>query len=232
MRPIKALRADGMPIGELSRLCGVNIETIRTTRKSRCYPPRCAPKRVIGSMGQKKRASSSSSAAGGNSDSLSIKSAPCSILAGRERRHAPRCGKSLNITSGTSAQRLMILPSLNACRVRRSRNVPAGSYQIAPCWIFSMSKVSGHPAHSAVLAQARSKLRKAPIGVPSGSSDQKRLNSSIAATAFLSRFSAKQMATMSGQSMAINFKLTLPHFRTFSVWSPYRRLPGRFPRVG
>ena len=33
MRPIKALRADGIPIGELSRLCGVNIETIRYYEK-------------------------------------------------------------------------------------------------------------------------------------------------------------------------------------------------------
>jgi hypothetical protein len=28
----------------------------------------------------------------------------------------------------------MILLSLNACCVRRSRNVPDGRYQIAPCW--------------------------------------------------------------------------------------------------
>ena len=33
MRPIKALRADRMPIGELSRLCGVHIETIRYYEK-------------------------------------------------------------------------------------------------------------------------------------------------------------------------------------------------------
>ena len=33
MRQIKALLADGMPIGELSRLCGVNIETIRYYEK-------------------------------------------------------------------------------------------------------------------------------------------------------------------------------------------------------
>src|ERR1700704_4437039 len=64
-------------------------------RKSRCYPPRCAPKPVIGSMGQKKRVYSSSSAAGGSSGSLSIKSAPCSILAGRDRRHAPNGGNYL-----------------------------------------------------------------------------------------------------------------------------------------
>ena len=38
MRPIKALRADGMPIGELSRLCGVNIETIRYYEKIGMLP--------------------------------------------------------------------------------------------------------------------------------------------------------------------------------------------------
>jgi MerR family transcriptional regulator, mercuric resistance operon regulatory protein len=38
VRPIKALRADGMPIGELSRLCGVNIETIRYYEKIKMLP--------------------------------------------------------------------------------------------------------------------------------------------------------------------------------------------------
>jgi MerR family transcriptional regulator, mercuric resistance operon regulatory protein len=33
VRAIKALRTDGLPIGELSRLCGVNIETIRYYEK-------------------------------------------------------------------------------------------------------------------------------------------------------------------------------------------------------
>jgi MerR family transcriptional regulator, mercuric resistance operon regulatory protein len=38
MRPVNALRADGMPIGELSRLCGVNIETIRYYEKIKILP--------------------------------------------------------------------------------------------------------------------------------------------------------------------------------------------------
>jgi MerR family mercuric resistance operon transcriptional regulator len=38
VRPIKALRADGMPIGELSRLCGVNIETVRYYEKIKMLP--------------------------------------------------------------------------------------------------------------------------------------------------------------------------------------------------
>ncbi len=38
MRPIKALRADGIPIGELSRLCGVNIETIGYYEKIKMLP--------------------------------------------------------------------------------------------------------------------------------------------------------------------------------------------------
>jgi MerR family mercuric resistance operon transcriptional regulator len=38
VHPIKALRADGMPIGELSRLCSVNIETIRYYEKIKMLP--------------------------------------------------------------------------------------------------------------------------------------------------------------------------------------------------
>jgi MerR family mercuric resistance operon transcriptional regulator len=38
VRQIKALPADGMPIGELSRLCGVHIETIRYYEKIKMLP--------------------------------------------------------------------------------------------------------------------------------------------------------------------------------------------------
>jgi MerR family transcriptional regulator, mercuric resistance operon regulatory protein len=38
VRAIKALRADGVPIGELSRLCRVNIETIRYYEKIGMLP--------------------------------------------------------------------------------------------------------------------------------------------------------------------------------------------------
>jgi MerR family mercuric resistance operon transcriptional regulator len=38
VRPIKALRAGGMPIGGLSRLCGVNIETIHYYEKIKMLP--------------------------------------------------------------------------------------------------------------------------------------------------------------------------------------------------
>jgi MerR family transcriptional regulator, mercuric resistance operon regulatory protein len=38
VHPIKALRADGTPIGELSRLCGVHIETIRYYEKIKMLP--------------------------------------------------------------------------------------------------------------------------------------------------------------------------------------------------
>ncbi len=38
MRQIKALPADRMPIGELSRLCGVHIETIRYYEKIKMLP--------------------------------------------------------------------------------------------------------------------------------------------------------------------------------------------------
>src|SRR5262245_48749462 len=45
MRPITALRADGVPIGELSRRTGVNIETIRYYEKIKMLP---APGRTAG----------------------------------------------------------------------------------------------------------------------------------------------------------------------------------------
>jgi MerR family transcriptional regulator, mercuric resistance operon regulatory protein len=59
MPPIKSLRGDGVPIGELSRLTGVNIETIRYYEKIKMLPapPRtesghriCGPKetRILG----------------------------------------------------------------------------------------------------------------------------------------------------------------------------------------
>ena len=38
MRQIKALPADGMPIGQLSRLCDVHIETIRYYEKIDMLP--------------------------------------------------------------------------------------------------------------------------------------------------------------------------------------------------
>src|SRR5262245_25930015 len=46
VRPIKALRADRMPIGELSRLTGVNIETIRYYEKIGMLP--CPPRTESG----------------------------------------------------------------------------------------------------------------------------------------------------------------------------------------
>jgi MerR family transcriptional regulator, mercuric resistance operon regulatory protein len=45
MRAITALRADGVPIGELSRRTGVNIETIRYYEKIKMLP---APERTRG----------------------------------------------------------------------------------------------------------------------------------------------------------------------------------------
>jgi MerR family transcriptional regulator, mercuric resistance operon regulatory protein len=45
MRPITALRADGVPVGELSRLTDVNIETIRYYEKIKMLP---APARTKG----------------------------------------------------------------------------------------------------------------------------------------------------------------------------------------
>jgi MerR family transcriptional regulator, mercuric resistance operon regulatory protein len=54
LRPIKALPVDGMPIGELSRLCGVHIETIRYYEKIGMLPapPRSESGRRIYGPGQ------------------------------------------------------------------------------------------------------------------------------------------------------------------------------------
>jgi len=109
MRPITALRSHGMPIGELSGLTGVNVETIRYYEKIKMHPPRYALRGVIGSTGQKRRAYSYSYAVDGSSGSLSIKSARCLISAAQGRRHAPRSGRSLSITSKTSTLRSMTL---------------------------------------------------------------------------------------------------------------------------
>jgi DNA-binding transcriptional MerR regulator len=155
VRPIKALRADGMPIGELSRLCGVNIETIRYYEKIKMLP---APRRTEAGhrvYGPKETRILVFIRRGRELGFTLDQIRALLNLGAPGRRHAPKCGRSPNITSKTSAQRLMILLSLNACCVRRSRNVLAGRHQIAPFWIFWMPKVSGHPAHSAVWAQAR-----------------------------------------------------------------------------
>jgi DNA-binding transcriptional MerR regulator len=142
VRQIKALPADRMPIGELSRLCGVHIETIRYYEKIGMLPapPRTESGRRV--YGPKETRILVFIRRGRELGFTLDQIRACLILGGRDRRHAPRCGRSLNITSKTFPQRLTILLGLNACCVRRSRNALAGRHQIAPCWIFSMSKAS------------------------------------------------------------------------------------------
>jgi MerR family mercuric resistance operon transcriptional regulator len=53
MRAIKGARADNMPIGELSRLSGVNIETIRYYERIKTLPPplrTASGRRIYGAM--------------------------------------------------------------------------------------------------------------------------------------------------------------------------------------
>jgi MerR family mercuric resistance operon transcriptional regulator len=45
MRPVTALRAEGLPIGALSRITGVNIETVRYYERVKMLP---APRRTQG----------------------------------------------------------------------------------------------------------------------------------------------------------------------------------------
>jgi MerR family mercuric resistance operon transcriptional regulator len=83
MPPITASRADrldGIPIGELSRLTGVNIETIRCYEKIKMLrAPPLVPKAAVAPMDQPRLACSPSSGAAGSLVSVSKTSAPCSL---------------------------------------------------------------------------------------------------------------------------------------------------------
>jgi hypothetical protein len=60
MQTITASRTENLPIGELSRLSGVNIETIRYYERSRCCQRRRAPQAAVASTARRTFAPSSS----------------------------------------------------------------------------------------------------------------------------------------------------------------------------
>ena len=100
----RATGSHGIPIGELSRLTGVNIETIRYYEKIRMLrpPPRTeGGRRIYGPT----EAFSPSSDAAVSLVSVSKTSAPCSPWGDRERRLAQMCARSLRIILMTSAPR-------------------------------------------------------------------------------------------------------------------------------
>ena len=153
MRPITASRADGVPIGEISRRTGVHIETIRYYEKIKMLPAPGAPRAAAASMGHKKRASSLSSAAVGNWDLRWMKSAPYLTSAGREERPALRCALSPGVTSTIFARRSPISQSLSAYWVGQSRAVLARRCRIVPCWIFLILNTAGRPASGAMSSE-------------------------------------------------------------------------------
>ena len=130
-------------------------------KRSVCCQPRRAPKAGVGFMGQKKRGYSSSSVAGRELGFTLDQIRALLTLGGPGKASCAEVREIAEHHIEDISAKIDELLSLNSCCVRRSLTVPAVRHQIAPCWIFWMFKVSGHPAHSAVRAQAR--LCKMPL---------------------------------------------------------------------
>jgi MerR family transcriptional regulator, mercuric resistance operon regulatory protein len=110
----RADRSDGIPIGELSRLTGVNIETIRYYEKIKMdkdgAPPR-VPKVAVVCMDQPKSVCSLSSDAAGSLVSVSKTSALCSPWERRRTHPAGMCAKLLHTILMISAPRSLTFGS-------------------------------------------------------------------------------------------------------------------------
>jgi hypothetical protein len=95
MQPFTESPGALLSIGELSRLTGLHIETIRYYERVKMLP---SPPRTVGGRRaypqSYRRRLSSLSAAHGIWVSAWSKSAPCWIWMGRGAPHAPRCGRS------------------------------------------------------------------------------------------------------------------------------------------
>ena len=89
----RADKLEGIPIGELSRRTGVNIETIRYYEKIKMFQ---SPRRT-------EPAYSPLSVAHVSLVSLLTKYAPCSTSGGQDMQHAPMFGRLPWVTLTTSA---------------------------------------------------------------------------------------------------------------------------------
>src|SRR5262249_39747221 len=149
MRAITVPRAGDLTIGKLSKLTGVNIETIRYYERTKVLP---APPRTdsgrrayqssdVRTLAFLRRAESL--------DSRSTTSGRCFGLVARGRPHAEKFAGSLRIISMTFARRLAIFANWNACWQKRSPNAPGPQRPIARYWTSSMS---GAPTTGAAAA--------------------------------------------------------------------------------
>jgi hypothetical protein len=144
MPPITASRADrldGIPIGELSRLTGVNIETIRYYEKIKMLraPPRTeGGRRVYGPAETRLLAFIRRVR---ELVSVSETSAPCSLWAHPGRRHARTRARSRRTILMKFAPRSPTSGNLKGCSPKQSHNVPEPGCRIAPSWTFSTSDV-------------------------------------------------------------------------------------------
>ena len=96
MRPITALRAEHMPIGKLSRLSGVNIETIRYYERIKMLP---APQRTA--SGRRVYGATELRMLAFIRRSRELGFSLCSALERPEGRHAARSKSLLCIISKT-----------------------------------------------------------------------------------------------------------------------------------
>jgi DNA-binding transcriptional MerR regulator len=116
----------GIPIGELSRLTGVNIEAIRYYEKIKMLrtPPRTeGGRRIYGPTETRVLAFIRRARELGGS--VSMTSAPCSLWEHRQRPHAQMFARSPRTILTIFAPRSPISESSNGCSQRLSRNVPA-----------------------------------------------------------------------------------------------------------
>jgi hypothetical protein len=163
VRAITDSRAEHFPIGELSRLTGVNIETIRYYERIKMLPPRRVPRAAVASTGHRTFAWSHSYDAHANSGFRSMKSAHSCAWECPERRLAERSRTSPLIICKMSGQRFPTLQSSNVFWRKQLPGVRATESRIAPCWIFSISNATGRRCQRAVgLAQRRHRGVAAP----------------------------------------------------------------------
>jgi MerR family mercuric resistance operon transcriptional regulator len=155
---IKALPADGMPIGELSRLCGVHIETIRYYEKIGMLPapPRTECGRRV--YGPKETRILVFIRCGRELGFTLDQIRALLTLGGPEKASCAEVREIAKHHIEDISAKINDLTRLKRLLGKTVAQALAGRHQIASCWIFWMPKAPGLPARSAVRAQAR--LRK------------------------------------------------------------------------